>query len=205
MPVETLEDGRKRVRAPLSDDDVRSLRAGDVALVSGTVIGARDAAHRRFAELLERGDPLPFDPVGAIVYYVGPTPARPGNAVGSAGPTTASRMDRYTPALLAAGVKGFVGKGGRGSDVREALRAHTGVYLAALGGGGALAARSVRAQRVISFEDLGPEAVRALELDDLPAWVANDCAGADVYATARAPWRRDVDRVDAPSMGAASP
>lgn len=143
------------------------------------------------AELVERGDPLPFEPRGAAIYYVGPTPEWPGNVIGAAGPTTASRMDAYTPALLRLGVKALVGKGGRGREVREELRRHTGVALAALGGGGALAARRIVRQRVIAFEDLGPEAVRELEVDDLPAWVIHDRHGRDFYAEAAHPWRRD--------------
>ena len=191
MPAERLDDGRWRLSAPLSDDDVRELRAGDVVLVSGTVYAARDAAHKRMLEDLEAGRGLPFDPRGQILYYVGPTPERPGNVIGYAGPTTASRMDRYTPALLEHGLKAIVGKGGRGPDAREALKAHGAVYLAALGGGGALAARRVRGQRVIAYEDLATESVRAIDLDDLPAWVINDVEGGDYYAQAAAPWRRD--------------
>lgn len=191
MGVERLADGRIRMRAPLTNEDVVQLHAGDTVLVSGTVIGARDAAHTRFAELLDRGEPLPFEPRGAILYYVGPTPERPGNVIGAAGPTTASRMDRFTPRLLELGVKAMLGKGGRREPVRAALVEHTAVYLAALGGGGALAARSVRGQRVIAFEELGPEAVREIELEDFPAWVVNDYEGRDFYAETIAPWRRD--------------
>lgn len=191
MPVEVLEDGKKHVRAPLSDDDVRALEAGDVVLVSGTVYAARDAAHKRMIEMLDAGEDLPFDPRGAILYYVGPTPERPGNVVGSAGPTTASRMDKYTPRLLDLGLKGIMGKGGRGTEVREELRRHTAVYMAALGGGGALGARRVRAQRVIAFEDLGTEAIREMELDGFPAWVVNDSEGRDYYQQTIRPWRKD--------------
>lgn len=191
MAIEALGDGRRRVLPPLSDDDVRALRAGDEVVVRGTVYAARDAAHGRLVQMLDRGEPLPFDPRGAVLYYVGPTPARPGNVIGSAGPTTASRMDRYTPRLLELGVKAMIGKGGRGEAVRAELVRRTAVYLAALGGGGALAALAVRSQRVVAFEDLGPEAVREIEVDDLPAWVANDCHGGDLYAGVAAPWRRD--------------
>jgi fumarate hydratase subunit beta len=191
MPIERLEGGRARVIPPLSDGDVRSLRAGDEVVVRGTVFAARDAAHLRLVQMLDRGERLPFEPRGAVLYYVGPTPARPGNVIGSAGPTTGSRMDRFTPRLLELGIKAMIGKGGRGPDVRDELVRHTAVYLAALGGGGALAARAVRSQRVVAFEDLGTEAVREIELDDLPAWVANDCHGGDLYARAAAPWRRD--------------
>jgi fumarate hydratase subunit beta len=189
--IEFLDDGRKRIAAPLVEEDVRSLHAGDAVLVSGTVVGARDAAHKRMIENLDRGEPLPFEPRGAILYYVGPTPERPGHVIGAAGPTTASRMDRYTPRLLELGVKAMIGKGGRGDRVRAALVDHTAVYLAALGGGGALAARSVRGQRLVAFEDLGPEAIREIELVDFPAWVVNDCEGRDFYAETIRPWRRD--------------
>src|SRR5437667_7231924 len=168
MTVEALDDGRKRIRAPLSDEDVRALVAGDVVVVSGTVYAARDAAHKRMIEMLDRGEELPFDPRGQIIYYVGPTPERPGNVIGSAGPTTASRMDTYTPRLLELGLKGIIGKGGRGPAVREQLAAHTAVYMAALGGGGALAALTVRSQEVIAFDDRGTEAIRTIQMDDFP-------------------------------------
>ena len=191
MPVEVLEDGRKRIRAPLSDDDVRALEIGDVVLVNGTIYAARDAAHKVLIEMLDRGEQLPFDPTGQIVYYVGPTPERPGNVVGSAGPTTASRMDRYTPRLLEIGLKGIIGKGGRGPAVREELKKHTAVYMAALGGGGALAALQVRAQEIIAFPELGTEAVRAMEVEDFPVWVVNDSEGRDFYVETIKPWRRD--------------
>lgn len=191
MPVEVLDDGRKRIRAPLSEGDVQELHAGDVVLVNGTVYAARDAAHKVLIEMLDRGEPLPFDPAGQIVYYVGPTPERPGNVIGSAGPTTANRMDRYTPRLLEIGLKGIIGKGGRGPAVREELRKHTAVYMAALGGGGALAALRVRSQQVIAFPELGTEAVRAMEVEDFPVWVVNDCEGRDFYAETIKPWRRN--------------
>ncbi len=191
MGIERLPDGRIRVTPPLSDHDVRELHAGDQVLIEGTVIGARDAAHKRMVEMLDLGEELPFDPAGAVIYYVGPTPERPGRVVGAAGPTTASRMDAYTPRLLDLGVKAVIGKGGRGQAVREALVATTAVAMAALGGGGALAARAIRAQRVIAFDDLGPEAVRQIEMDDFPAWVVNDCEGRDFYAEAIRPWRND--------------
>lgn len=191
MPVEILEDGRKRIRAPLSDDDVQQLEAGDVVLVSGVIYAARDAAHKRLLEMLDAGEELPFDPTGQVVYYVGPTPERPGNVIGSAGPTTASRMDRYTPRMLELGLKGIIGKGGRGPAVRDELKERTAVYMAALGGGGALAALQIRSQEVIAFVELGPEAIREMEVEDLPVWVVNDCQGRDFYTQAVAPWRRD--------------
>jgi fumarate hydratase subunit beta len=191
VPVEELDDGRKRIHAPLSDDDVRQLVVGDVVLVSGTVYGARDAAHKVMVEMLERGESLPFDPAGQIVYYVGPTPERPGNVIGAAGPTTASRMDTYTPPLLELGLKGIIGKGGRGPMVREALKKHSAVYMAALGGGGALAALTVRSQEVIALPELGTEAIRALEFEDFPVWVVNDAEGRDFYQETVKPWRRN--------------
>ncbi len=191
MSVEVLDDGRKRIRAPLDDEDVRQLVAGDVALVNGVVYAARDAAHKRMIEMLDRGESLPFQPKGQIVYYVGPTPERPGNVIGSAGPTTASRMDKWTPRLLELGLKGIMGKGGRGPAIRAELEKHTAVYMAALGGGGALSALQVRSQEIIAFEDLGTEAIRALELDDFPVWVVNDCTGRDFYSETVAPWRKN--------------
>lgn len=189
MSVEVLEDGRKRISAPMDDGDVRQLESGDVVLVSGVVYAARDAAHKRMLQLLDEGEPLPFNPKGAIVYYVGPTPAKPGHIIGAAGPTTASRMDVWTPRLLELGLKGIIGKGGRGQVVRESLQQHTAVYMAALGGGGALAALQVRAQEVIAFPELGPEAVRRMEVEDFPVWVVNDCEGRDFYTDTVAPWR----------------
>jgi fumarate hydratase subunit beta len=191
VPIERLDDDRIRIAPPLDDDDVRGLSVGDVVVVKGVVYAARDAAHKRMIELLDAGESLPFDPTGQIVYYVGPTPERPGNVIGSAGPTTASRMDKYTPRLLELGLKGIIGKGGRGPAVRDELAKHTAVYLAALGGGGALAALAITAQRVIAFEELGPEAIREIEMDDFPAWVVNDAAGRDFYQTASTPWRKD--------------
>jgi fumarate hydratase subunit beta len=191
MPVEALDDGRKRIRAPLTDEDVRRLSAGDVVLVNGTIFTARDAAHKRLIEMLDAGEELPFDPAGQIVYYVGPTPERPGHVIGSAGPTTASRMDKYTPRLLEIGLKGIIGKGGRGPAVRESLREHTAVYMAALGGGGALAALQIRSQEVIAFGELGPEAIRAMEVEDFPVWVVDDCDGRDFYAETVRPWRKN--------------
>jgi len=191
MTVEVLDDGRKRITAPLTGDDVRQLVCGDVVLVNGVVYGARDAAHKRMVEMLDSGESLPFDPAGQMLYYVGPTPEKPGRAIGSAGPTTASRMDRYTPQMLEAGIKGIVGKGGRGPVIRDELKKRTAVYMAALGGGGALAALKIKSQKVIAFEDLGPEAVREIVLDDFPVWVVDDCRGRDFYSETIKPWRKN--------------
>jgi fumarate hydratase subunit beta len=178
-------DDRKRIRAPLSDSDVASLRAGDLVMISGDVIGARDAAHRRLFELLEQGGCLPIELRGQIIYYVGPAPAPPGEVIGTAGPTTAGRMDPYTPALLEMGLKGMIGKGSRSHAVREAMQGHKAVYFAAVGGTGALLRRCVESVRVIVYEDLGPEAIRLITLKDFPAVVVNDCYGGDLYAEAR--------------------
>jgi fumarate hydratase subunit beta len=171
--------------APLTDDIVRSLTAGVAVRISGVVYTARDAAHRRFMEILDRGEQLPFDPLGAVIYYVGPAPAPPGKVIGSAGPTTARRMDPFVERLSALGVKGSIGKGDRGPEVADALRRHTAVYFAATGGVGALLSRHITAARVVAFDDLGPEAVHELVFADFPAVVAMDCHGNDVFVEGR--------------------
>ncbi|MEJ5243910.1 MAG: Fe-S-containing hydro-lyase [Desulfomicrobiaceae bacterium] len=170
-----------RLHTPLSENDARMLRAGDVVLLSGTIYTARDAAHRRLMELLDRGAPLPFPVEGAVIYYVGPTPAPPGRAIGSAGPTTSYRMDSYAPRLHALGVRATIGKGRRSAAVRDALTAYGAVYLGATGGAGALLSRAITAATVIAFEDLGPEAVRALTVQDFPTLVINDSVGGELY------------------------
>ncbi len=156
------------LRTPLLDVDVARLRTGDAVLISGIIYGARDAAHQRMAALLERGEPLPFDVSRQVVYYVGPTPARPGFPIGSAGPTTASRMDRYTPALLAAGLRGMIGKGVRSLAVREAMRQYRAVYFGAVEGAAALLASTVLRAEVIAYPDLGPEAIYRMEVSLVP-------------------------------------
>jgi len=177
------------IRTPLTTDVVRSLKAGTPVVISGVVYAARDAAHGRFMELLDRGEQLPFDPAGAVIYYVGPTPAPPGRAIGSAGPTTARRRDPYVRRLSALGVRGTIGKGDRAPEVSAALAEHTAVYFAATGGVGALLSRHITASRVVAFEDLGPEAVRELTFADFPAVVAIDCLGNDVFAEGRRRYR----------------
>lgn len=171
----------KTITTPLTDDVIRDLRAGDRVSISGVVYAARDAAHKRMIESIERGDPLPFDVRGQIIYFVGPTPARPGQVIGSAGPTTSGRMDRYTPRLLELGLKGMIGKGYRNQEVKEAMVKHRAVYFAAVGGAGALLAKSIKEQEIIAYEDLGPEAIRRLVLDRFPAIVINDIYGRDLY------------------------
>lgn len=171
----------KHITAPLTDEAVASLRAGDRVLISGVVYAARDAAHKRMIEALDSGEPLPFDVSGQVIYYVGPTPARPGQVIGSAGPTTSGRMDKYAPRLLALGLKGMIGKGYRNQEVKEAMAKHKAVYFAAVGGAGALLAKAVKAQEPVAYEDLGPEAVRKLVIEQFPAVVINDMYGNDLY------------------------
>ena len=171
---------------PLSPDAVADLVAGDRVLLSGVVYAARDTAHKRLIDLLERGEepPIPLD--GQAIYYAGPSPARPGQVIGSAGPTTSGRMDPYTPALLAAGVRATIGKGRRSPEVRRAIAEHNAVYLGVIGGVAALVARCVVACEVVAFDELGPEAIRRLEFDRLPAFVINDAHGRDLYEEAAA-------------------
>ncbi|MBI2757010.1 MAG: Fe-S-containing hydro-lyase [Chloroflexi bacterium] len=171
----------KDVMAPLSDVDVESLKAGDRVRISGVVYTARDAAHGRLWPLIEAGKPLPIDVRGQIIYYTGPSPARPGDVVGSIGPTTGSRMDKFTPALLKLGLKATIGKGHRGQAVKDALREHRGVYFGAIGGAGAVLSEYVKTLEVVAYEDLGTEAIRRLEVKDFPVIVVNDCHGGDLY------------------------
>lgn len=166
---------------PLTDEAVAQLRSGDVVFLSGTIYTARDAAHRRLAESLDRGEDLPFDLRGAVIYYVGPSPAPPGRPIGSAGPTTSYRMDSYAPRLHALGLKATIGKGRRNTEVRDALKEHTGVYLGATGGAGALLSQCITAATVIAYDDLGPEAIRELAVKDFPLLVINDCVGGELY------------------------
>lgn len=170
-----------RLTTPLTDDVINNLHAGDHVLLSGVVYTARDAAHARLIELLRQGKPLPFDIKGQVIYYVGPTPARPGHVIGSAGPTTSGRMDSFTPELLQAGLKGMIGKGQRDQSVIDAIAAQKAVYFAATGGAAAMLAKRVVSCEVIAYEDLGCEAVRRLEVKDLPLIVINDCYGRDFY------------------------
>ena len=183
-----------RLTTPLSPGDVTSLHAGDRVLLSGVVYTARDAAHARLIELLARGQPLPFPTEGQVLYYVGPTPPRPGAPIGSAGPTTSGRMDSYTPALLAAGIKGLIGKGSRSGEVRDALVKHRALYFAATGGAGALLARKITGAEIIAWEDLGAEAVRRLVFADFPLVVINDVFGNDLYEEGAARYREEGGR-----------
>ena len=170
-----------RLAPPIDDQTARSLRAGDEVLINGVVYTARDMAHQRMCRALEEGQALPFDLEGAIIYFVGPTPARPGRVIGSAGPTTASRMDAFSPKLIAAGLRVMIGKGYRGRAVREALVRHGAVHLSAMGGAGALLSLHIVGAEVIAYEDLGTEAIRRLTVVDFPAIVAYDSHGQSVY------------------------
>jgi len=181
---------RAALRSPLALEDIRRLRAGDDVLLSGVIYTARDAAHERMAGMIAAAEPLPVDLAGQVIYYCGPTPARPGRPIGSAGPTTASRMDPYTPALLERGVRGMIGKGRRSPAVKEAICRFGAVYFAAVEGTAALLGRCVRSADVVAFADLGAEAVYRLTVDQFPVIVANDCHGGDVYEDGRARFRR---------------
>ena len=170
-----------RISAPLTRADLEQLQAGDNVLISGTIYTGRDAAHKRLIETLERGEELPFDPDGQIIYYVGPSPAPPGKVIGAAGPTTSYRMDPYAPTLIAKGLRGMIGKGRRSDEVKKAMIEHGAVYFGAIGGAGALLAQAIKEVEIIAYEDLGPEAVRKLRVEDFPAVVVNDLAGRDLY------------------------
>lgn len=172
----------KRLQAPLSDDDVLALKAGDNVLISGVIFTARDAAHKKLVELMEKGEELPINLEGQFIYYVGPTPARPGQAIGSAGPTTSGRMDAYTPQMLSRGMKACIGKGLRSQAVKDALVQNKGVYLAAVGGAGALLSKRIKKSEVVAYPELGAEAIHRLEVEDFPATVINDAHGNDLYA-----------------------
>jgi fumarate hydratase subunit beta len=191
MSVTTAADGIKDVTTPLSDADVASLKAGDRIRITGVMYTARDAAHGRLFPLIEKGEKLPIDVRGAIIYYTGPTPAQPGDVVGAIGPTTASRMDKFTPALLELGLKATMGKGYRGQAVKDALREFKAVYLGAIGGAGAVLSRHVKKLDVVAYEDLGTEAIRRLEVEDFPAIVLNDCHGGDLYQDGQKQFARE--------------
>lgn len=170
-----------RLDTPFSPEDVRGLHIGQRVVLNGIIYTARDAAHKRLVELLNAEEPLPFDMEGQVIYYVGPTPAKPGRVIGAAGPTSSYRMDAYAPLLMQYGLKGMIGKGTRSREVREAMRIYQAVYFAAIGGAGALMARSIISAEVIAYPELGPEAISRLEVKDMPLIVANDIYGKDLY------------------------
>lgn len=166
---------------PLSDEDVEKLNIGDKVYLNGTIYTGRDAAHKRLVDLVKEGKELPFDVKGQIIYYVGPAPAKPGKPIGSAGPTTSYRMDAYAPTLMELGMKGMIGKGNRAPEVIDAMKKNKAVYLGATGGAGALIAKSIKKAEIVAYEDLGPEAIRKLEVEDFPVVVINDTRGNDLY------------------------
>lgn len=180
----------KYIKAPLSDQDAKELNAGDYVYITGTVYTARDAAHKRMYEALEKGEKLPLDMENNIIYYMGPSPAREGRPIGSAGPTTASRMDKYAPSLLDLGLKGMIGKGKRSDAVKEAIVRNGSVYFAAVGGAGALLAQSIKSSEVIAYDDLGTEAIRKLEVENFPVIVVIDSQGNNLYETAIQDYQR---------------
>ncbi len=181
----------KKITTPLTDETVESLKAGDTVLITGTIYTGRDLAHAKLVEALDTDAKLPFDPKGAIIYYVGPAPAPPGKPIGSAGPTTSYRMDKYAPRLMDVGLKGMIGKGNRTEPVLDSMKKNKAVYFAAVGGAAALISKSIKAAKVIAYEELGPEAVRELTVEDFPAIVVNDAEGNDLYEQGMAEYRKD--------------
>lgn len=181
----------KHISVPLTPESTASLRAGDYVYLTGTIYTARDAAHKRMQETLMRGEKLPIDMENNVIYYMGPSPARSGRPIGSAGPTTASRMDKYAPELLDLGLKGMIGKGKRSQAVKEAVIRNGAVYFAAVGGAGALLSKSILQSEVIAYDDLGTEAIRKLEIKDFPVIVVMDAQGNDLYATATEQYCRE--------------
>lgn len=178
------------VVSPFSEEAIASLRAGDQVSITGVFYAARDAAHKRLVEALARGERLPFDISGQSIYYVGPTPARPGQVIGSAGPTTSSRMDPYTPRLLEAGLRAAIGKGGRSAAVKQSLVSHKAIYLATIAGAGALLSQRIRRAELVAYGELGPEAILRLEVEDFPAIVINDVYGGDWFEIGKAQYAR---------------
>jgi len=179
-----------RIQTPLTDEMVEKLKIGDKVHVSGFIYTGRDAAHKRLVELVNKGQPLPFDIKGQIIYYVGPTPPKPGKVIGSAGPTSSYRMDPYAPVLLAKGLKGMIGKGSRGKEVIDAMKKYKAVYFAATGGAGALLSKRIKNSEVVAYADLGPEAIRKIEIEDFPAIVVNDAYGRDLYEEGKRKYKK---------------
>lgn len=183
----------KRLTAPLTQSDALSLKAGDQILLSGIIYTGRDAAHKRLIQLLDEHKPLPFDVKDQIIYYVGPTPAKPGMIFGSGGPTTSGRMDAYAPVLLSLGLRGMIGKGYRNQAVKDAIKAYQGIYFGAIGGAGAYISQCIKECEIIAFEDLGPEAIRRLRVEDFPLTVIIDSQGNDLYEIGRNTYLKEHD------------
>jgi len=180
---------QKKITLPLTDEVLQDLKAGDNVLLNGVIYVARDAAHKRMVAALEEGQDLPFALQGQTVYFMGPSPAKPGQAIGSAGPTTSGRMDTYSPRLMAVGRKGMIGKGDRSQAVKDAMKKYRAVYFAAIGGAGALISKCIKKAEVIAYDELGAEAVRRLEVEDFPVTVINDIYGGDLYEEGKAKYR----------------
>ena len=176
----------KRVTLPLTEELAKTLKAGDTVLLTGYIYTSRDAGHKRMCETLAKGEKLPFDPENATIYYVGPTPAKPGQVIGSAGPTTSGRMDAYAPTMMSVGARGMIGKGARLPEVIEAMKKHSGVYFGAIGGAGALLAKQIKSSELIAYEDLGAEALRKLYVEDMPLVVIIDSEGNNLYEEGKA-------------------
>ena len=176
----------KKINLPLTPELAKTLKAGDEVLLTGTIYTSRDAGHKRMCETLAKGEPLPFNPENATIYYVGPTPAKPGQVIGSAGPTTSGRMDAYAPTMMSVGARGMIGKGARLPEVVEAMKKYSGVYFGAIGGAGALLARSIKKCELVAYEDLGAEALRELYVEDMPLVVIIDSEGNNLYESGRA-------------------
>jgi fumarate hydratase subunit beta len=170
-----------RLTTPLLNEDIENLKIGDKVLLNGVLFTGRDAAHKRLFDLIKKGEDLPIDLKGQVIYYVGPTPAKPGKPIGSAGPTTSYRMDPFAPTLIELGLKGMIGKGNRSQEVIESMKKYKAVYFGATGGAGALLAKRIKKATVVAYDDLGPEAIRRLEVEDFPVTVVNDCNGGDLY------------------------
>ena len=183
----------KKIQTPFTREDARTLKAGDACLITGVIYTARDAAHKRLCELLAKKQPLPIDMENAIIYFVGPTPAKPGQVIGSAGPTTSYRMDAYSPDLIAIGQTGMIGKGKRSPEVIDAMKKHGAVYFGATGGCGALLSKCIKKSEIVAYEDLGAEAIRRLEVEDFPVTVIIDSEGNNLYETGRAECLRTAD------------
>jgi len=177
-----------KLKTPLTAEVVKTLKIGDKVLLSGVIYGARDAAHKRMVEALDKGEKLPFEVEGSVIYYVGPTPPRPGKVIGAAGPTTATRMDAYAPRLMEVGMRGMIAKGKRVDAVKEGMKKHTAVYFGATGGAGALINRCIKAAEVVAYDDLGPEALRKMVVEEFPLTVVGDCHGGDLYIEGRKQW-----------------
>jgi len=180
------------IKTPLDEKTVESLEAGDQVFITGVIYSARDAAHKRMVEALDKGEKLPFDVNNQIVYYMGPSPAKPGHVIGSAGPTTSGRMDVYSPRLMSVGLKGMIGKGNRTPAVKDAMKKYKAVYFAAIGGAGALISKSIKKSELVAYGELGAEAILRLEVENFPATVINDIRGGDLYEQGKAKYQVKV-------------